>query len=74
MLHALTARAKSSVNGSSADPGRGWGNAPNVRQPEGREMTATEILKLLEGVKPEGKGWKAKCSAHDDKAAIAEHH
>ena len=52
---------------AACDPGRGWGNAPNVRQPEGREMTATEILKLLEGVKPEGKGWKAKCSAHDDK-------
>lgn len=30
-------------------------------------MTAKEILTRLEGVKPEGKGWKARCPAHDDK-------
>jgi hypothetical protein len=30
-------------------------------------MTAKEILTRLEGVKPDSKGWKAKCPAHDDK-------
>jgi hypothetical protein len=31
-------------------------------------MIAKEILTRLQGVKPEGKGWKAKCPAHDDKS------
>src|ERR1035441_8656107 len=31
-------------------------------------MTAKEILTRLEGAKPESKGWKAKCPAHDDKS------